>query len=464
MSVDLEKYTVEVLKQLAKKKGISGYSKLRKAELIKLIIGGGSDIGAGSDIGGGGIGGINIGSGKCEFKFCPDDKICNPTSGLCVKRDGKIGKKLSEDKINDISSGWVIFSIDGCSACKNAKDFFVSSNITYKEHKVIDSTKFKSYIGKYVNGYNCFPMIFNDGKFIGGYTDLKDLYKSKPLEPKPLEPLEPKPLIPSDIHMMDPIVAVKTTFKGTPWYDLICMLYLLYKHPKECIAIPDGLKTSEGKLTDKGFSVRSFSDTSIEWDEKSQDFVIPKGLWKAIRDCIKSDSRFVVIPIGFACINKAGHANMLIYDTKTKEIERFEPNGYIINNKCLVVKDFDQKIMELLNKNVDKDMVKVFHEPLSFCPYKNFQMLQHLEGETRPTDPPGFCAAWSTWYADTRLSNPNKTRKQVVEMSLKYLRERPESFTSFIRSYSAFLVLTAAEIRKSNNPMATFTKFAQKYR
>jgi hypothetical protein len=156
---------------------------------------------------------------------------------------------------------------------------------------------------------------------------------------------------------------------------------------------------------------------------------------------------------------------MLIYDSKTREIERFEPNGYVSNSPCHNEPNFDKKIMDLLNKNVKKDMVKKFHEPLSFCPYSSLQVIQDREKhEKQPTDPGGFCAAWSTWYADTRLSNPNKTRKQVIDMSIEYFRNHSRSFTSFIRSYSQFLVKTGDAIKKSGDPVAAFAKFMQTYK
>ena len=35
---------------------------------------------------------------KCKTKVCASDKICNPDSGRCVLRSGKIGKKISSKK------------------------------------------------------------------------------------------------------------------------------------------------------------------------------------------------------------------------------------------------------------------------------------------------------------------------------------------------------------------------------
>ena len=31
---------------------------------------------------------------KCDNKNCPSDKVCNPSSGRCVKKTGKVGKQV----------------------------------------------------------------------------------------------------------------------------------------------------------------------------------------------------------------------------------------------------------------------------------------------------------------------------------------------------------------------------------
>jgi hypothetical protein len=378
MTKKLEIHTVVELKALAKKKGLRGYSNLRKVELISFInasISGGSG-GVGD---GGGVGG-DSGSAtidKCKNKKCNSDSICNPQSGRCVKKSGKIGIKL--------------------------------------------------------------------------------IPQSPSLRPI-VKPLTRTPPVTSPLHMMQPDIKGKITITTSPWYDLIGMLWLLYNHPKECVVIPKGLLTDSGKIS---VPVFMWSQTSLEWQDKSKLFVVPPGLWESVKNCLKKGSEFIVIPMGFNCDDKFGHQNFLIYNTITKEMERFEPNGSDISNPCLKNPKMIPQLIDLFHKNVKKDMIKRFYEPLDFCPAKSFQFIQN-DGTKHKTEK-GFCLSWSYWYADTRLRNPNKTRKQVIDMALATLyANKSFSFTSFIRSFSNFLAKVGDEIKLSGDPAAVFKKYTLK--
>ena len=153
-----------------------------------------------------------------------------------------------------------------------------------------------------------------------------------------------------------------------------------------------------------------------------------------------------------------------MYNTKTKELERFEPHGFI-SLGCLNPPGLENKLADLFNKNVKKDMVKQVFAPLSFSPAISFQNIQHKQeiSQRKSSDPKGFCVAWSAWYADTRLSNPNKSRIEVVNMALENLKKSPFSFTQFIRSYSAFLGTVSQQIKQGNNPGKVFAMHIQPY-
>ena len=74
---------------------------------------------------------------------------------------------------SDVS--YTIYSLEGCSACVKTKELFKSKSIRYKEIPVNDKNLNSVYaeIDSKTNGYRYFPIIFKDGKFIGGYADLK---------------------------------------------------------------------------------------------------------------------------------------------------------------------------------------------------------------------------------------------------------------------------------------------------
>jgi glutaredoxin len=463
MTNNLENYTVKQLNVIAKDLGLIGYSKLRKQELINFIkkysphvetpqVGtphvetpyvGTPYVGT-PHVGTPYVGTPHVGTiDKCKYKTCIIKDICNPKSGRCVSKKGNIGKKLlKEDE-------WFIFTIDSCPSCKKAKELFNLLRIKYKQIEVKESEKtiIFSELKELTNDYKYFPIIFKNGIFIGGYDKLNEMFT-------------PRPDI-SKIHMINPTPVLKTHFAGQPWEDLVSMLYLMYRHQKECVAIPLDLLTNSGKLTTKAQKVKQFFDTSLEWSEKRNDFIVPIGLWTSVKSCLAKGSKFIVMPFGFSCISGLAHANFLVYNSHTKELERFDPHGLQID--CFNPPGFAKKLGQLFNNNVQKDMIVKVYDPLDFCPIANVQYIQEKEKEQKIDDPRGFCLAWSAWYADTRLSNPNKSRIEVVNMALKELKDRPTSFTTFIRSYSGFLEKIGNELKKGKTPGDVFAKHIQKY-
>jgi glutaredoxin len=445
MTTNLENYTVKELNVIAKKLGLTKYSKLRKKDLISLIATQPQPL-ATQPLATQPVAPQAI--DKCIDKKCLEKYICNPPTGRCVLKEGKIGKGLVQSFKED---EWFIFTINNCGSCKKAKELFNLLKIKYKQLEVKDSEKdiVLSELKLATSNYKYFPVIFKNKNFIGGYVELEKMLKLKPDI--------------SNIHMINPKPVSKINFNGQPWDDLISMLYIMHRHPNECVAIPLGLLTNSGKLTTKAQKVRQFIETSLEWSEKQQQFLIPIGLWESIKSCLAKGSKFIVMPIGFSCINGSAHANFLVYNSETKELERFEPYGFVKKN-CLNPPNFSKKLGELFNKYVKKDMVKKVFDPLSFCPNISFQFIEEGElKEKKPSDPKGFCLAWSSWYADTRLANPNKTREEVVNMSLKELQTNPKSFTQYIRSYSGFLEKIGKEIKRGENPGKVFAKHLQKY-
>ena len=47
---------------------------------------------------------------------------------------------------------------------------------------------------------------------------------------------------------------------------------------------------------------------------------------------------------------------------------------------------------------------------------------------------------WSIWYADLRLSNPTRDRKDVLKSALRAYETSSKSYTTFIRAYAKLLV------------------------
>jgi len=72
--------TVKELKEIAKVRGIKGYSKMKKSQLETVL--GFMEFAN------------NEGSSSRPDSACPSGKIVNPSTGRCVSKKGSIGKKL----------------------------------------------------------------------------------------------------------------------------------------------------------------------------------------------------------------------------------------------------------------------------------------------------------------------------------------------------------------------------------
>jgi hypothetical protein len=222
----------------------------------------------------------------------------------------------------------------------------------------------------------------------------------------------------------------RTTFKGNAIYNLSVLKYLKKKYKQYCVIIPKINKTTN--LVHRDVSLRW-----VQENEKEGYFSIPNNYWNYFIKCDKK--RFIVFPFGFDCSNFMGHANYMVYDRETASLERFEPYGKT-HRTCTNPNRLDEKIKKLFNDNLGKDFVKNYYKPLDFMPLKSFQRIQESEKQNRPDDPPGgFCSAWSCWYAELRLSNPNIDRKKIIKYAFEKLDNDGISLTEYIRNYSSLI-------------------------
>lgn len=65
-----------------------------------------------------------------------------------------------------------VYTIDNCSYCAAAKNLLRERGLSFKEINIDgDQDKIKELINK--TGHRTMPQIFIDGRFIGGFTELK---------------------------------------------------------------------------------------------------------------------------------------------------------------------------------------------------------------------------------------------------------------------------------------------------
>jgi glutaredoxin len=383
-----------------------------------------------------------------------------------------------------------IYSMPGCSACENAKELAMTLTETGRVSgwistpvSSIDITTVRTTIGKTlhllttVKGvvWETWPIIFIGTKFIGGYTDLKAHFNQID------NGILPRPWIPTK----------RKIFAGTPWNNYVGMIYLKAKHPNACVVIPrKHLKTRKNFI--------EHEELSLRWNETLETITVPKDFFKYFDKCrpecgmkdktpsCKGTTRFIVFPFGFTC-KSGGHANYYLYDRINKSLERFEPNGKLIDS-CISTK-VDYDIPKLLNDHYQEPFIKTYLKPLDFLPEYAFQQIQEKEplhkGSTN-----GYCAAWSLWYIDMRLSHPQIPPKTLVDMAIAELNNNEGTsptkdiklseknkechspvdkslFTRSIRDYSGILIKCNKALKQADShadPVAIVKKIIQNTR
>lgn len=279
---------------------------------------------------------------------------------------------------------------------------------------------------------------------------------------------------------------------------LIEMLWLLRIHKNACLISSEFAQSGRNRfdtisidwvcVQDKSLAQFSFAfktKDKVETDFKNRILKIPKGFQTAFLNCVNNPQiRFVIIPIrfihlecrqGINAATETRHANMVLYDKKTKTVERFEPWGFLDlydNN------EFDKEFSKWLLFSPENAQLPIenYLGATEICPREGFQFLQErtsfgaLSGEeeskfydllaanddffnkVQSSNSPNmiinFCSIWSNWYANLRMTNPSIAPARVIEESIKLLKKDPRGMSSFILRYASFIRSEAFKIFK----------------
>lgn len=164
-----------------------------------------------------------------------------------------------------------------------------------------------------------------------------------------------------------------------------------------------------------------------------------------VKRFIKSKKRFLVIhitlvPRSFSLAKEmkyTGHANVIIYDSKLKTLEYFEPHGKIIDYfHTNVSADLMCSVLSvLLNK-----MKLTVNTTLAAYPPDGigFQFYNEKENKiySRRGTEIGYCARWCDWFVDYRLKHENEN----ITYLMKVANEKISKTKTFIRNYTNFLI------------------------
>jgi hypothetical protein len=170
----------------------------------------------------------------------------------------------------------------------------------------------------------------------------------------------------------------------------------------------------------------------------------------SFKKCLYHNSkRFIYIRLSIMVDPRFNHANVILFDKKTGILERFEPYGNlsIIDGMDDYHLDnfIEERISSIVKPYLDKHKLKL--EYISPSSYNNGISFQTVSDEDsislkKHGDPMGYCLAWSLWYLEMRLSNPDVHPLTLIDESLKLIINRQKNtvklstFIDFIRNYT----------------------------
>jgi len=213
-------------------------------------------------------------------------------------------------------------------------------------------------------------------------------------------------------------------FIGNILFGYLFYLYLFKKYKTKCL-----IATQQEAFNQTVLEIR----LTIDRDKPNINHERLNNLAKKFVKCISQNEPVIIFQLGLDIFVKgktSGHANLLIYRNNTRQLEHFEPHGSNFKgfdeNTMNLVNDVLDKDLNYLVKNMNDELVKKDLLPITLvkahevCP--RILGVQAYESRSRlkklPIELGGYCSAWSMFFAEMCLKNPEIPSKQIYKAIL----------------------------------------------
>lgn len=314
----------------------------------------------------------------------------------------------------------------------------------------------------YENGLKTHGLTLNKlGQKQKDYKKCKDVLKHLMLETgRSITKKEDAYVVEKRIHLISHQNVNYTLFNSDPFHNMIYTIGLLKKYPH--LGIPfqyyfyDKYMNGVRQLA-YSFYTNSIHQTVLEliniyikfffeikpyliiWHNSNVNYVDP-NLELYTRKSLRSEQiRWVMFKLTLIPGPGTTHANIIIYDKKNNTLERFEPYGiipYVQSSKL------DEFLIEKFNKIIGSEFK--FYGPKELYKGVGLQLISGdaLQYMKNLGDPGGFCLAWTFWYLEMRLQNPDIKPDQLVKFcfdqipGLNISTDPKKTIIKYIRNYT----------------------------
>lgn len=257
-------------------------------------------------------------------------------------------------------------------------------------------------------------------------------------------PLKVKPSIMKYLDELEDKGKTIWNFAGYDFVETIFYLHLVNKYKLYCYP---GDKNAPMNARPIGLNVNlKLGYSKQEEEDLKEQF---KNVSDNIVNCVKKGEKVIMIPLGYKK-GAGGHANILIYRVNARVIEHYEPHGgeFLDNEKY---QNASKRILtfftNILNRELKANDLETtnYVEASQVCPYlKGFQT---LEGQStlpkNKIEPRGYCAAWSLFFMELNLKNPELMSIEILDNIYNYLSTKasgPDYLKKVIRGYAGYIV------------------------
>ena len=129
---------------------------------------------------------------------------------------------------------------------------------------------------------------------------------------------------------------------------------------------------------------------------------------------------FIPIILNIRYTKKDNHANMIIINLQTKEIELFEPHGFRQSDSVIGGMEGGYKKKYLFVEKFFKKHLPDFHlnNVMSPVPGRSFQVLHDPKQHT------GYCVTWCMMYSNYRILNPKLSSEELIRYMHAKINQR----------------------------------------
>jgi ankyrin repeat protein len=200
--------------------------------------------------------------------------------------------------------------------------------------------------------------------------------------------------------------------------------------------------------TDQLFEMRPYL---IIWRNEFENYFDPDLKYFIKRLLVSKKIRFIWFKLTIVPSKNSSHANLLLFDKNKFTLERFEPYGSLSYNKTTNIDSYiKNKFEDILSDHLAFNNTKLTYlSPNDILDPVGFQTVSNDDSffVRKLGDPPGYCLAWTFWYLEMRLKNPDIAPKSLMINAVQNIRkygsdheiEPTKIFISYIRDYAMSL-------------------------